>query len=161
MCQLLESWLKGHPTDGYRTPPLDYATSPKSTNTYCDLTYDAWLASRAMPGPKGVQLVGGAQRALTIRNCKLAYVIATECAYDLLIRLWGLHPIRTTLMMSLNVLRGVQPAFRGYSQALIIDEVGALPAQPFASFSYNAHVSFGSYRLSFLQGLLLGTVCCA
>lgn len=28
-------------------------------------------------------------------------------------------------MMSLNILQGILPAFRGYSQAMIIDEVGS------------------------------------
>lgn len=30
-------------------------------------------------------------------------------------------------MMSLNILQGILPAFRGYSQAMIIDEVGGIP----------------------------------
>lgn len=30
--------------------------------------------------------------------------------------LWGLNPLRTSLMMALNIIRSLFPAFRGYSQ---------------------------------------------
>jgi hypothetical protein len=30
--------------------------------------------------------------------------------------LWGLHPLRSTFMVSLNIVRSLFPAFRGYSQ---------------------------------------------
>ncbi|KZP13051.1 P-loop containing nucleoside triphosphate hydrolase protein [Athelia psychrophila] len=93
-----------------------------------DRTHSAWLTSRTLPRQKGVYIMPGGQRALTVRNFQLAYTILHECAYDLLLTLWGLHPIRTTLMMCLNVLRGVLPAFRGYSQAMIIDELQTLVA---------------------------------
>ena len=77
-----------------------------------------------MPRRKGAFLEAGSQRPLTSANFKFAYTITKECAYELLGHLWSLHPIRTALMMSLNILRGLFPAFRGYSQAMIIDEVG-------------------------------------
>jgi hypothetical protein len=102
----------------YQKPPL------KPTLPSYDLVYDAWLASRVIPRRRGAFLVAGAQRPLTNANTKLAYTITRECAYDLLVHLWGLQPIRTTIMMCLNILRGLFPAFRGYSQAMIIDEVG-------------------------------------
>lgn len=76
-----------------------------------------------MPRRRGAFLVAGAQRPVTHANTKLAYTITRECAYNLLAHLWSLHPIRTTIMMCLNILRGLFPAFRGYSQAMIIDEV--------------------------------------
>ena len=34
--------------------------------------------------------------------------------------LWILNPLRTTLMMSLNIIRSLFPAFRGYSQVRLI-----------------------------------------
>jgi hypothetical protein len=47
---------------------------------------------------------------------------------NLLKDLWLLNPVRTTLMMVANVVRGLFPAFRGYSQAMIINEVGGIEA---------------------------------
>lgn len=105
-------------------PP--HSTSTSTPAMPPDRTHSAWLTSRTLPRQKGVYIMPGGQRALTVRNFQLAYTILHECAYDLLLTLWGLHPIRTTLMMCLNVLRGVLPAFRGYSQAMIIDEVSLL-----------------------------------
>lgn len=115
--QLLSAGDFHFPSSGYQKH------SPKASTPSCDMVYDAWLASRVMPRRKGAYLVAGAQRPLTGGNSRLAYTISKECAFDLLMHLWSLHPVRTTLMMSLNILRGLFPAFRGYSQAMIIDEV--------------------------------------
>ena len=115
-------------TDDFRFPshvPTFQKPSLKPKTTSCDMVYDAWLASRVIPRRRGALLVAGAQRPLTHANTKLAYTITKECAYELLVQLWGLHPFRTTVMMCLNILRGLFPAFRGYSQAMIIDEVSS------------------------------------
>jgi hypothetical protein len=99
-----------------------------------DNVYDVWLASREMPAQKGVYLVAGAQRQLNVTNARLAYrCLVQDSAFDF-VRLeiffstfskltwlqfkvlWGLNPVRTTLMMSLNIVRSLFPAFRGYSQ---------------------------------------------
>jgi hypothetical protein len=66
----------------------------------------------------------GAHRPINETNIKLAMTITRGCAFDLFVVLWSLHPVRTTLMMVINVVRGFFPAFRGYSQAMIVDEVG-------------------------------------
>jgi hypothetical protein len=66
----------------------------------------------------------GAHRPVNEANIRLAITITRGCAFDLFIVLWSLHPVRTTLMMIINVVRGLFPAFRGYSQAMIVDEVG-------------------------------------
>jgi hypothetical protein len=78
--------------------------------------YDAWLASRVNGIQRGGYLVPGSQRPLNTVNAKLAWIITRTCAFDFFKILWGLHPIRTTLMMSLNIVRSLFPAFRGYSQ---------------------------------------------
>ncbi|KAF5387897.1 hypothetical protein D9615_000106 [Tricholomella constricta] len=91
--------------------------------------YDAWLASREIPGQKGTYLVAGAQRPLSFANARLAFCTTIHrCVFDFFKELWALNPVRTTLMMSLNVLRSLFPAFRGYSQAMIIDELQSLIA---------------------------------
>lgn len=85
--------------------------------------YDAWLASRSVPAAKGVLLTPGAQRPMTSKNIRLALAMAKQSSPDVLAMLWRLHPSRLLLMVSLDLFKGIFPAFRGYSQALIINEV--------------------------------------
>lgn len=66
----------------------------------------------------------GAHRPINEENIKSAVTITRGCVFELFRVLWSLHPVRTTLMMVINVVRGMFPAFRGYSQAMIVDEVG-------------------------------------
>lgn len=91
-------------------------------NSYGPL-YQAWLASRAVPASKGVLLTPGAQRPLSRENITLAAFIARRSCYDVLALLWTLYPWRIVAMVSMDVFKGLFPAFRGYSQALIINEV--------------------------------------
>jgi hypothetical protein len=104
--------------------------------------YDAWLSSRAVQGAKGVHLLPGAQRTFTVVNLLSAYAILKLCILDLAQALWKLHPRRTALMISLNLLRSLFPAFRGYSQALVIDEVSQVP--------YSLHALFFKKSLHFV-----------
>jgi hypothetical protein len=97
---------------------------PKFSPRSGDAVYDAWLSSRYAHGYHEPPLVPGAQRPLNRTNLRLAYTIAAECAWDLFQLLWSLHPLRAAAMVTLNVIRGLFPAFKGYSQALIINEVG-------------------------------------
>ena len=108
------------------------SSSPDATKP--QTVYDAWLTSREMPGKHGVYLVPGATRALTLRNTWLALFVCQTCILDFVCFipntlspkkltiplqfkvLWILNPLRTTLMMALNIIRSVFPAFRGYSQ---------------------------------------------
>lgn len=83
----------------------------------------AWLASRVVPRHRGTYLMPGAQRPINEPNIKLALTIAQACFPDLLSTLWALHPVRTSVMMFLHIVRAFFPAFRGYSQAMIVDEV--------------------------------------
>jgi hypothetical protein len=127
MCQRLHGRPMLFAADDFRfpshAPTFQKPTLMKPKAASCDSVYDAWLASRVIPRRRGTFLVAGGQRPLTHANTKLACAIMRTCSYDLLVHLWGLHPIRTTVMMGLNILRGLFPAFRGYSQAMIIDEV--------------------------------------
>lgn len=79
--------------------------------------------SREMPDQLGSYLVPGAPRPLTLKNARLALYVSQSCIFDLFKELWWLDPCGATLMVSLNLVRGLFPAFRGYSQALIIDEL--------------------------------------
>lgn len=106
-------------------PVLENPSKPiLSAPDFPPSNYDAWLASRTIPLSGGDFLSPGAHREITLKNLKLAYVISKTSTYSFASLLWNLHPFRLTLMMFINVLRGVLPAFRGYSQAMIIDEVG-------------------------------------
>ncbi|KAJ3723329.1 P-loop containing nucleoside triphosphate hydrolase protein [Lentinula raphanica] len=84
--------------------------------------FDIWLASRASSDSKEL-LVPGAMRPLTIRNARLAYRLLQTYTSGLLKRLYSGHPNRTMFMLSAQLTRSLFPAFRGYSQALIIDEI--------------------------------------
>ena len=52
-----------------------------------------------------------------------AAVIARQSSADMLSLLWELSPLRVAAMVAMDVFKGLFPAFRGYSQALIINEV--------------------------------------
>ncbi|KIK65609.1 hypothetical protein GYMLUDRAFT_39086 [Collybiopsis luxurians FD-317 M1] len=85
--------------------------------------YEVWLASRAVNGKSKELLVPGAQRPLTVRNARLAYRMIQNNSVGLLKHLCGSHPKRTALLLATQLARSLFPAFRGYSQALIIDEI--------------------------------------
>lgn len=86
--------------------------------------YGDWLTSRRMSS--GTETLSpGAQRPLTPQNIALAYNLLRSCAPEILSSLWNMHPCRITLMVTMDLVRGVLPAFRGYSQALMVDEVSA------------------------------------
>lgn len=108
-----------------------------SPPTPCRCLLQAWLASRVLPYRRGAYLVPGAHRPVNESNIRLAITISRACVIDLVKTLWGLHPIRTTLMMALHIVRAFFPAFRGYSQAMIVDEVCFFSrTQPYIDNSY-------------------------
>ncbi|OAX43067.1 P-loop containing nucleoside triphosphate hydrolase protein [Rhizopogon vinicolor AM-OR11-026] len=112
-------WSPSQFTNANRVRPL-----PKQMSvTSCRCIQKAWLASRVIPRHRGSYLMPGAHRPINEANIRLALTITRGCAFDLFIVLWSLHPVRTTLMMIINVVRGFFPAFRGYSQAMIVDEL--------------------------------------
>lgn len=77
----------------------------------------------------------GAQRPINEQNFRLALTIVRACVFDLVKALWGLHPVRTSLMMVLHIIRAIFPAFRGYSQAMIVDELQTLVSSGCFSWS--------------------------
>ncbi|KAH7888049.1 P-loop containing nucleoside triphosphate hydrolase protein [Phlebopus sp. FC_14] len=99
---------------------------PLSKSSPCRCLQQAWLASRVIPRRRGSYLMPGAQRPLNETNIRLALSISRSCVLDLLSALWCLHPVRTSLMLVLHIVRGFFPAFRGYSQAMIVDELQTL-----------------------------------
>jgi hypothetical protein len=118
-----------------RSAPLLKPRSMEKEKEPKRTVYDAWLASREIPSQKGIYTVAGAQRQVNLANARLAYCIIQSCAsdfvrflfffYDVLFAdraqfkvLFELNPVRTTLMMSLNLVRSLFPAFRGYSQVI-------------------------------------------
>ncbi|KAF8845637.1 P-loop containing nucleoside triphosphate hydrolase protein [Paxillus ammoniavirescens] len=101
----------------------------------CRCLQQAWLASRVIPRRRGAYLMPGAQRPLNETNIRLALTISRACVLDLLSSLWALHPVRTSLMMILHIIRGFFPAFRGYSQAMIVDELQTLVSSGCFSWS--------------------------
>lgn len=120
----------------------------------------AWLASRGIPRRRGY-LVPGAQRPVNESNLRLAFAIARACLPELLSTLWALHPLRTALMVLLHIVRGFFPAFRGYSQAMIVDEVStpALCARVLIHPSQlQTLVSSGCFSWSRLLTLLVGEI---
>ena len=117
-----------------RVPP-----KPSSPPSYRSLD-QAWLASRVLPRRRGTYLMPGAQRPINETNIKLALTIARGCLPDLMSTLWALHPVRTSLMMFLHIVRALFPAFRGYSQAMIVDEVSR-PRNRTAIMTHSHHCS--------------------
>ncbi|KDR78510.1 hypothetical protein GALMADRAFT_1364675 [Galerina marginata CBS 339.88] len=106
--------------------PLRNTSPERASPTEPPTIYGAWLASREIPEENGTYLVPGATRSLTMKNLHLAIYVTRTCTYDLLKILWGLNPFRTTVMMLMNIVRSLLPALRGYSQAMIIDELQVL-----------------------------------
>jgi hypothetical protein len=56
-----------------------------------------------------------------------AFHVIRTCLLNIFMLLWRLHPVRTSLLILFNVIRGFLPAVRGYSRAQILDEVGDPP----------------------------------
>lgn len=65
----------------FQLPPRNLAT-PKPSKAEPDSVYDAWLASREIPGHPGVHLVPGAPRPLTVENAQLAMFVTKNCSFD-------------------------------------------------------------------------------
>ncbi len=92
-------------------------------NRQGDDIHSLWSASRQHPQSPGNKLPPGGHRPLTYQNVALASEISRQCALDILHQLWQIHPYRISVMVGFDLLRGAFPALRGYSHALIIDEV--------------------------------------
>ena len=112
------------------TPP-----DADANNDLVDLplsVYDAWLASRTYVTQVGSDgkifrqpRPPGSTRQFNLTNVYLALQIIQSTFVQMVRLLWGLNPIRTFILVALTVIRGLLPAFRGYSHALILDEVSS------------------------------------
>ena len=86
--------------------------------------HGVWLASREFQHKTEIGLLApGAHRQFSLRNIGLAYEMLRVHTLEMFRTIWV---PRTSLVFLFNLCRGVFPAFRGYSQALIIDEVRLL-----------------------------------
>lgn len=88
--------------------------------------YDAWLASRVPSHQNGGYITAGAQRPLTRANLRLVQRIAELCVPQMLQLFWSRHPYRAFIMVALSFVRGTFPVFKGYTHALIINEIQSL-----------------------------------
>lgn len=89
-----------------------------------NVLYDIWLATRFLRRNNSSHYSNpGSNRPLTIQNIQAAFKIVTLCACDLITRLFALQPTRTIFLILFELLRGLFPALRGYSQALLLNEV--------------------------------------
>lgn len=94
--------------------------------------FDAWNASRPTAdvheGEKNqrVHLQPGSHRKCTLENITLAFRILQATFFDMISLLWNLNPIRTTVLILFTILRGLFPAYRGLSQASILDEASLI-----------------------------------
>jgi hypothetical protein len=108
---------RGHsPKSTKSSTPADTQRQPRSV-------YNAWLASRVPSHQNGGYITAGAQRPLTRANLRLAHEIAELCVPQMLHVFWSRHPFRAFVMVAVSFVRGTFPVFKGYTHALIINEV--------------------------------------
>ncbi|KAF8271713.1 P-loop containing nucleoside triphosphate hydrolase protein [Lactarius quietus] len=105
------------------SPPHSPAAPPEHHKLS---VYQAWLASRVPTQRNGGYSTAGAQRPLTRANLRLAQRIAELCVPQILQIFWSRHPIRAFFMVAFSFIRGTFPVFKGYTHALIINEVQSL-----------------------------------
>ena len=110
--------------------PMSDAGRSKTRGWSSPDLFELWKASRPQTEPPDaccermpVHNPAGFQRKCSIDNMWLAYKIIQVTLHDMLTLFWSIDPLRTALLVLLTLVRGFLPAFRGYSQALIIDEV--------------------------------------
>ena len=90
--------------------PADFKLSPSPRSSALPPTkepqsvYDAWLASRELPGQPGHYLVPGAPRRLTLENTRLALYITQTCALDFVSS--RQLPVHFRLFMAVHVAQG-------------------------------------------------------
>ncbi|TFY51817.1 hypothetical protein EVG20_g10825, partial [Dentipellis fragilis] len=96
---------------------------PKLVPQQPESLYEAWLASRSRSNQNTDSLPAGAKRPVTRTNLRLAHRIATLCLPQVQKLFWDTHPFRTIAVILVSLIRGAFPVFKGYSHALIINEV--------------------------------------
>ncbi|KAI0092628.1 P-loop containing nucleoside triphosphate hydrolase protein [Irpex rosettiformis] len=116
----------------------DYSDDPPghTTTSKHSSLFDIWSSSRVIAAEHGdLLLTPGGQRPMTTRNISLAIHVSERCIPHIFSLLWSLHPLRVMLMLSLDIFRGLLPACRGYSQAMIINELQAVISSGGFSFA--------------------------
>ena len=110
-------------------PVYSEATSDPSSSQPVPL-FNLWEASRPTVSDRNATGYSekpysqpGSHRKYTLENLYYAFRILQETLGEMLLMLWSLSPLRMSLLLCLTIIRGLFPAFRGYSQALILDEV--------------------------------------
>ncbi|KAI9512730.1 P-loop containing nucleoside triphosphate hydrolase protein [Russula earlei] len=98
--------------------------------------YHAWLASRVPSCQNGGYITAGAQRPLTRANLRLAHHIAELCVPQMIRIFWRRHPFRAFVMVAFSFVRGTFPVFKGFTHALIINEVQSLLSSGHYTWSY-------------------------
>ncbi|KAI0312479.1 P-loop containing nucleoside triphosphate hydrolase protein [Amylostereum chailletii] len=103
-----------------------------------DSLFHAWLASRTLtPNVPGSI---SARRPITKDSVRLAHKTLHLCAPEMLKLFWNSHPLRTLLVLAVSFLRGVFPVFKGYSHAMIINEIQHLISSDNFAWSHLIHL---------------------
>jgi hypothetical protein len=123
--QWTESSLPDSDSDLDHDPEQESLPQPPSPSPELSV-YQAWLASRVPSRRNGSYSTAGAQRPLTRANLRLAQRIAELCVPQILQIFWSRHPARAFIMVAFSFIRGTFPVFKGYTHALIINEVQSL-----------------------------------
>ena len=98
--------------------------------------FELWKASKCIPAiPEDSHerwqppSQAGMRRICNVENGWLAFRILQATFADMVLFIWSVEPLRIATLVFFTLIRGLLPAFRGYSQALIIDEVGLFKFQ--------------------------------
>jgi hypothetical protein len=126
-----EPVIKPDPEPELKTVPepepshsVDHSLPPPDSQP--SSVYHAWLASRVPSCQNRGYISAGAQRPLTRANIRLARRIAELCVPQILQIFWSRHPFRAFVMVAFSFVRGTFPVFKGYTHALIINEIQSL-----------------------------------
>ena len=115
-------------------------TSPALPMPPSDSLLNLWRISRPDVPRDGRSYSLGVQRPLNKETISLAAKMVQLSAPQMSAIFWRLHPWRALLTVAFGFLRGLLPAFKGYSHALIIDEVSTTClCAPFEWFAYDVH----------------------
>ncbi|KAG8898469.1 hypothetical protein FRB99_007421 [Tulasnella sp. 403] len=115
--------LDSDKTDRLSTDAHSPTLPPKITQAPPSTAFELWKQARSTLDPPASDLPPGAHRPLTFQNIRLAFRILRHSSIQLLLLLWTIHPLRILLFVLLNLVRGLIPAARCYSQSLLLDQV--------------------------------------
>ncbi|KAI0032030.1 P-loop containing nucleoside triphosphate hydrolase protein [Vararia minispora EC-137] len=125
------------PTEGrpdYDTPhsPSQTAQAEPARERTEETLFNLWQTSRALLPS---QTTIGATRPLNRKSIALAHRVARMCATDVHKLFWSDHPYRMLFLLALSFARGVFPVFKGYSHAMIINEIQSLFVSNYSSWA--------------------------